>query len=263
MIIRFQIVKSAVIEAVKNATYMKARIDSAADEKATKMSLQETAGTEDVHDRTLTHDFRTALEVVKTILVDYIVPTAQTIGDNVIFYNEKDDDVVDFTLDVSRRYNGTLTDTLARMTAKYVEDYMMYQWWLKTSNQKQAEPYQAFLVFDEQNIRRCFVLSGPKVPTVPYTQSLTAKVDGSESDGGVTVALDDEDVTLSYTIDAGAIDDIEARSSDPEIMEVHRDRDPHSFRLKARNTGVVTITLFSRHSDKIETEVEITIAKEV
>ena len=54
MIIRFQIVKSAVIEAVKNATYMKARIDSAADEKATKMSLQETAGTEDVHDRTLT-----------------------------------------------------------------------------------------------------------------------------------------------------------------------------------------------------------------
>lgn len=263
MIIKFQIVKSAVIEAVKNATYIKARIDSSADEKATKLSLQETAGTEEVHERMLTHDFQTALEMVKPIFVDYLTPTAQTIGDNVIYYSKKSDDVVEFTLDVSRRYNGTLTDALARFVAKYAEDYMIYQWWIKTNNQKQAEPYQAMIVLDEQNIRKCFVLSGPVLPTIPYTQHLTVKVDGTDGDGEVRIALGDEYTTLSYTIDDGAIDDIEARSSEPSIVEVHRAHEPHCFLLKSKNTGYAKVTLFSRHSDNIKTEVGIMIVKEV
>lgn len=263
MIIRFQIVKSAIIEEVKNATYLKGRMDSASDDKAAKLSANETAGDDEVHERTLTHDFQTALEIVKPIFVDYLVPTAQTIGDNVIYYNEKTDDIIEFTLDVSRRYNGTLTDTLARLVAKYVEDYMIFQWWLKTTNQKQAEPYQGFIALDEQAIRKCFVLSGPILPKIPYTQHLTAKVDGSDTDGGITIAVDDEEVYLSYSIDDGAIDDIEARSDTPSILEVHRCREPHCFWLKPTNTGFATVTLFSRHSDKIETKVEVTIAREV
>ena len=106
-------------------------------------------------------------------------------------------------------------------------------------------------------------MSGPAVPTVPYTQHLTAKVDGSEEDGAVTIRIDDMEVTLSYSIDEGAIDDIEARSSDHSILEVHRSQDPHAFWLKPINTGVATITLFSRHSDKLKVEVEATVAKEV
>ena len=263
MIIKFQIVKSAVLNEVKNATFLKAKVDGATDDKAIKLSFNEAAGTEDVHEQTLTHDFQTALEVVKTILADYIVSNEQTMGDNIIYYNDKTDDVVEFTLNASRRCNGTLTDTLARMVAKYVEDYMIFQWWLKTTNQKQAEPYQAFLTIDEQSIRRCFVLSGPVVPTVPYTQHLTAKIDGSEEDGAATIRIDEEDVTLSYSIDDGAIDDIEARSSDPTILEVHRSQEPHAFWLKPVNTGVAYVTLFSRHSDKLCVEVEVTVAKEV
>lgn len=260
MIIKFQIVKSAVLEEVKIATFLKARVDSAADEKATKLSLQETAGTDDVHERTLTHDFQTALEKVKVIFVDYLVPTAQTIGDNVIYYSDKGDDIVEFILDVSRRYNGTLTDTLARLTAKYVEDYMIFQWWLKTTNQKQAEPYQGFLVQDELEIRKCFVLSGPTIPTVPYTKTITAKVDGIE--GEIVLTADEKDAYLSYSIDNGTIDDIEARCSDPSILEVHRCPYPYSFWLNPVNTGFVVVTLFSRHSDNTKVEVEITVIKE-
>ena len=263
MIIKFQIIKSVVIEAVKSTTYLKAKIDSSTDERNIKTGFQEAACDDEVHERTLTHDFQTALEMTKTILAEYIVPTAQTVGDNIIYYNDKDDDIVEFVLNASRRCNGTLTDTLARLVAKYVEDYMIYQWWLKTTNLKQAEPYQATLALDEQSIRRCFVLSGPSVPTVPYTQHLTAKVDGSEEDGAVTIRIDDMEVTLSYSIDEGAIDDIEARSSDPSILEVHRSQEPHAFWLKPINTGVATITLFSRHSDKLKVEVEATVAKEV
>ena len=263
MIIKFQIIKSVVIEAVKSTTYLKAKIDSSTDERNIKAGFQEAAGDDEVHERTLTHDFQTALEMTKTILAEYIVPTAQTVGDNIIYYNDKDDDIVEFVLNASRRCNGTLTDTLARLVAKYVEDDMIYQWWLKTTNLKQAEPYQATLALDEQSIRRCFVLSGPAVPTVPYTQHLTAKVDGSEEDGAVTIRIDDMEVTLSYSIDEGTIDDIEAKSSDPSILEVHRSKEPHAFWLKPINTGVAIITLFSRHSDKREVEVEATVAKEV
>lgn len=263
MIIKFQIIKSVVIEAVKSTTYLKAKVDSAADENAVKVGFNEAAGDDEVHENLLTHDFQTALEMVKTLLAEYLVPTAQSVGDNIIYYNDKDDDIVEFVLNASRRCNGTLTDTLARLVAKYVEDYMIFQWWTKTTNLKQAEIYQASLAVDEKSIRRCFVLSGPTLPTIPYTQHLTAKVDGSEEDGAVTIALENKEETLSYSIDNGAIDDIEARSDDPSVLEIHRSPEPYTFSLNPANTGVAIVTLFSRHSDKLKVEVEVTVAKEV
>lgn len=263
MIIKFQIIKSVVIEAVKSTTYLKAKVDSAADENAVKLGFNEAAGDDEVHENLLTHDFQTALEMVKTLLAEYLVPTAQSVGDNIIYYNDKDDDIVEFVLNASRRCNGTLTDTLARLVAKYVEDYMIFQWWTKTTNLKQAEIYQASLAVDEKSIRRCFVLSGPTLPTIPYTQHLTAKVDGSEEDGAVTIALENKEETLSYSIDNGAIDDIEARSDDPSVLEIHRSPEPYTFSLNPVNTGVAIVTLFSRHSDKLKVEIEVTVAKEV
>lgn len=261
MIIKFQIIKSVVIEAVKSATYLKGKVDSAADDKATKISYQETAGDDEVHERTLTHDFDTALEVLKTFFVDYIVPTPQTIGDNTIYYGKKTDDVVEFTLDVSRRYNGTLTDALARLSARYIEDYIIYQWWLKTTNLKQAEPYQATLSVDEVAIRKCFVLSGPTVPTVPYPTDLTVKVDGEGVEGEITIEKG-EDYTLSYTINDGAIDDVEARSEDHSIVEIHRCRERRSFTLRPVNTGFCQIKLWSRHSDKLEFTCDVIVTEE-
>ena len=252
MIIKFQIIKSVVMEAVKSTTYLKAKIDTAADNNAAKVGFNEAAGDDQVHERVLTHDFDTSLEIVKTILAEYLVPNAQTIGDNIIYYDNKTDDVVEFIINASRRCNGTLTDTLARLVAKYVEDYMTFQWWTRTTNLKQAEIYQASLAIDEKSIRRCFVLSGPAVPTVPYTQHLTAKVDGSEEDGAVTISIDDMEVTLSYSIDDGTIDDIEARSEDPSIIEIHRCRDRRAFTLVPVNTGFCKVKLWSRHSDKLE-----------
>lgn len=261
MIVKFQIVKSAVIDEVKATTYLKAKMDGSSDDRAIKASFNEAAGEDSVHENTLTHDFRSALEIVKVILAEYLAPDSQTVGDNIIYYEDKEDSVVEFVLSVSRRCNGTLTDTLARLAAKYIEDYMIYNWWLKTTNLKQAEPYQAQLQFDEQNIRRCFVLSGPTTPTVPYTKTLTAKVDGSEIDGSLSIEMG-EDATLSYSIDNGAIDDIEARSDDPTILEVHRCQEKFAFTLRPKLSGMASVTLFSRHSDKIETKVDVTVTEE-
>jgi hypothetical protein len=261
MIIKFQIIKSVVIEAVKSATYLKAKIDSASDDRATKLGFNEAAGDDAVHESVLTHDFQTALEIVKTFFVDYLVPNAQTIGDNVIYYNSVTDDNVDFVLDVSRRYNGTLTDALARLTSKYVEDYMLFQWWLKATNQKQAEPYQALLAIDEQNIRKCFILCGPIVPTTSFPTELAIKVNGEDVSGEISIPVGEE-VALSYSLNDGAVDDIEARSEIPRIVEIHRSRDAASFTLLAKSTGVSTVKLWSRHSDDLEFSCDVVVTGE-
>lgn len=261
MIVRFQIVKSAVMSAVKLTTYLKGKIDESGDPNALKISTNEVASESDSGDQKLTDLFDTAIEKAKIIFIDYLAPTAQTIGDNVIYYNDETDDVIDFVLDVSRRYNGTLANTLARLTANYIESYMTYWWWIKTTNLKQAEPYKEALAIAEQEIRRSFVLCPPTVPKYPYTKSLVAKVDGSETDSSITLEVG-KDETLSYSIDDGAIDDIEARSEDPSILEIHRCKEKRTFTLRPIQTGIVDVKLWSRHSDKIETKIEVTVTEE-
>ncbi len=264
MIIKFQILKSIVREVVQTATYIKGQIDRTAQNASNAVLQTEIVGDETLHERNFTHDFDTALERLKVILVDYILPTPQTIGDNVIYYGNKEDDIVEFVLSVSRRYNGTLTDPLARLCSKFVEDYIIFQWWLKTTNTKQAEPYQATLQIDEQEIRKCFILSGPLVPTVPYTTTLTAKIGDSDvSDGGsISIGADEKEVAFTYTIDKCALDDIEAHSSCPCILEVHRSPTEHTFVILPIREGSASVTLFSRHSDDIKVEFNVTIEKE-
>lgn len=261
MIIKFQIVKSLIRENVQNTTYLKGQFDRTTQKADSPAISNETIGDEAFHERSFTFDFDTALEKLKTIFVDYIVPTPQTIGDNIIYYGNKTDDIVEFVLQVSRRYNGTLTDALARLSAKYIEDYCIYQWWTKLSNLKQAEPYFSYLSIDEQEIRKCFILSGPIVPKVPYTQNLSAKVDGSDMGGAVTLELG-EDSTLTYSIDTGAVDDIEAHSDNPSMVEIHRSAEKSSFVLKPHLTGVTSVHLFSRHNDKLDIKTEVTIVEE-
>lgn len=261
MIIRFQIVKSVVISSVKLTTYLKGKIDASGDPNALKLSTNETAGDGEADEQKLTELFDTALEKVKVIFIDYLVPTAQTIGDNVIYYDKGTDDLVDFVLDVSRRYNGTMANTLARLTADYIKNYMTYWWWVETTNLKQAEPYQAALAISELEIKRCFILCPPTVPKLPYSKTLVAKVDGTELDGALTLEAG-EDETLSYALDYGAVDDIEARSSDPSILEIHRCQERHAFTLRPVSTGIATIKLWSRHSDTLEVNVEVTVTEE-
>lgn len=261
MIIKFQIIKSLVREAFQSATFLKGQMDKITAGANNALVASETAGDEALHERVFTSDFHAALETLKTIFVDYLVPTAQTVGDNAIFYNEETDDIVEFTLSVSHRFNGTLTDTLARLCAKYAEDYVTMQWWIKTTNAKQAEPYQAALVKDESDIRKCFILSAPRVPTVKFPTSITAKVDGSDNGGEVTLPIG-EDATVSYSLNGGAVDDIEARSEDVGIVHIVRSARPKAFVLRPVNTGVSRVRLFSRHSDNVYAEFTVIVSKE-
>ena len=115
MIIKFQIIKGVVMEAVKAATYLKGKMDRSVNPDATKVAFNEEAGDDEVHERALQRHFDVAMEMLKTIFADYLVPTAQTIGDNAISYTLDSSGIVEFTLNVSRRYHGTLTDALGRL----------------------------------------------------------------------------------------------------------------------------------------------------
>lgn len=260
MIVQFQIIKSKVVNAVKETTYLKGKVDEGADPNALKVSYHETAGDDETHESKLTDLFDTAIEKAKIIFVDYLAPTAQTIGDNVIYQKGEDDNIL-FVLDVSRRYNGTLANTLARLTANYVECYMTYWWWIKTTNMKQAEPYRDALTIAEQEIRRSFVLCPPTVPKSTYPTELTAKVDGEGVSGEITLEKN-ERATLSYSLNDGAVDDIEARSEDPSIVEIHRCLERRAFTLVAKNTGFADVKLFSRHNDEIGFTCTVTVTEE-
>lgn len=249
------------MSAVKLTTYLKGKIDESGDVNALKVSYNEVVGDGDANEQKLSELFDTAVEKAKLILVDHLSPTAQTIGDNVIYSDKDNADIIYFVLDVSRRYNGTLANTLARLTANYIECYMTYWWWIKTTNMKQAEPYMAALATAEQEIKRSFVLCPPSLPKYPYTTSLVARVDGSEVGGSLSLEVG-EDETISYSIDYRAIDDIEARSSEPSILEVHRCQEPHAFTLRPVLPGIATVKLWSRHSDKLEVEVEVLVTEE-
>lgn len=259
MVIKIQIIKSEVIEAVKTVTYLKGRLDKKGD--ATNVALCDEIAAGEVHESALQHHFEMAMKSLETMFADYIVPTAQTIGDNAISCTTDDNGVVEFTLNVSQRYNGTLTDALARLSARYAEDYILCQWWTALGLTNQAEPYRATTVTDERAIRQCFALLAPAVPSSPYSSTITVHNDGESIEGSLSLEKGD-DITLSYSLDDGAIDDIEARSDSPSVLEVHRSHFRSSFCLVGVNTGIATVRLFSRHNDDVFFELTVVVTEE-
>lgn len=258
MIIKFQIIKSVVKEAVQGATYLKGQLDNSASNAGDKTVLAESMGEDATHGKSFSHDFDTALEILKTFFVDYLTPTPQTIGDNAIYYNDIKDDVVEFTLSVSARFNGTLTDALARLSAKYVEDYIIYQWWQKLGLLKNADPYFASLQVDEAHIRKCFILTAPTVPESTFSTTLSIVTSGEDADGAVPLIMG-ESSTLTYVLSDGAVDDIEARSDDPHIVRVSRSHQKGMFVLLPKDIGFTTVKIFSRHNEDLEKEVFVKV----
>ena len=261
MIIKFQIIKGVVMEAVKAATYLKGKMDRSVNPDATKVAFNEEAGDDEVHERALQRHFDVAMEMLKTIFADYLVPTAQTIGDNAISYTLDSSGIVEFTLNVSRRYNGTLTDALARLSARLAEDFMLCQWWTALGLANQAEPYRAAVASDEIAVRKCFILSAPSVPRCPYSSHITVHTDGESTEGSLSLEKG-EDITVSYSLDDGAIDDIEARSDSPSVLAVHRNHLRSSFCLVGVNTGIATVRLFSRHNDNVFFDITVIVTEE-
>ena len=243
--ITLTLLKPLIIESVKNETFQKGKFDKAVDQKAISMAYVEQAGNESYHERILERTLYTSLEELKTHLSDYLSTDGGTTADNITSSEEGDQIII--TLVVGDRFNHGYTDSLAKLSSKYVEECMLMDWW-RPINEKQSLLYANFVERDLAAIKRCFNKTAPVAPTYQYTTSL--EVEASSIDIGVG-----EEATVTYIISGGAIDDIEIRIEDRQICDAGRSRE--GFTIVGRQLGHTYVQLYSRHDESITETIHV------
>jgi len=238
--------KTQIIESVKNETFHRGSFDKAVDAKAISFAYVEQAGDEEYQKRLLLRSLSTSLEELKSYLSDYLSTIGGSTGDNVI--EDDSEDTITLTLTVGDRFNHGYTNSVARISAKFIEDMMLMDWW-RPINEKQSSLYAKFVERDLAAMRRCFNKTAPKAPSYKYPTSL--KVHGSAINIGVG-----EEHTVTYTISAGAIDDIEVRIEDTHICG-SSSRSKEGFTIFGRNYGTTCIQLYSRHNQELNQNIQV------
>lgn len=247
-IIKLQLVKSLIIESVKNETFFKGNIDKSIDPKAVTLAYHEQAGNETYQERMLERGLYTALEELKTHLSDYISTSGFSTADNAIDSSEEGNNII-IHLNVSDRFNKGYTNSLAKLSAKYIEESMLMDWW-KPINEKQSALYAQFVERNLASIKRCFNKTAPVAPVVPYTTIL--KTAGS----AIELEIGDHS-TVTYEISDGAIDDIECRAEDKHLIDIRRSEE--GFSLIGKQRGHTYIQLYSRHNDELKRTLHVFI----
>lgn len=228
--------KPQIIESVKNETFIRGSFDKAADQKATSLAYVEQAGDENYQNRLLLRSLSTSLEELKTNLSDYISANGSSSGDNIFL--DEDDYMISITLVVGERFNHAYTESLARLSAKYIEETMLMDWW-KPINEKQSSLYSKFVERDLAAIKRCFNKTAPTAPSYKYTTSL--KVTGTS----ISIGLGGKH-TVTYEISDGATDDIDVKVENPVLIGTSRGED--GFEITGLQKGETYIQLYSRHN---------------
>lgn len=244
-IITLTLVKSLIMESVKNETYQTGQVDKAINDKNILAAYHEQAGDEAYHLRMLERGLYTNISDLETFLAEYITNNDSTTGDNIT--SEETGDYIYINLRVGDRFNTSLTDPLAKLCSKYVEENMLADWW-KPLNKDKSALYLQYALKDLASIRRCFNKTAPKAPTYKYPTSISTV--GSAIDIGVG-----EECTVTYTISDGAIDDIEIRIEDEHLITAGRSRE--GFTIIGRQLGHTYIQLYSRHDEQVTQTVHV------
>ena len=245
--IQLTLVKSLIIESVKNETFFRGQVEKAANEKAITQAYHEQAGNEQYQERLLQRGLQTNLADLLTYFADYLSSAGQSSGDNVYTDNEGDNIIIHLT--VSDRFNKGYTNSLAKLSSKYIEEAMLMDWW-KPINEKQSALYAQFVERDLAAIKRCFNKTAPTAPTVPYTTSLRTVGSAIELEIG-------EEATVTYEISDGAVDDIECRVNDGTLIEMGRTEE--GFTVIGKLRGHTYIELYSRHNPELTRMVHVYI----
>lgn len=240
--------KPLIVESVKNETFHRGNLDKSADPKATALAYQEAAGDEPYQERILERSLYTSLEELKTHLSDYISTSGYSTADNSINSSNDGNNII-LSLVVSDRFNDAYTQSLARLSSKYIEESMLMDWW-KPVNEKQSSLYAQFVERDLASIKRCFNKTAPSIPTTPYTSKLTTTGDAIEIEVG-------EEATVTYSISDGAIDDIEIRIEDGNLIDAYRTTE--GFAVKGKLLGHTYIQLYSRHNPELKRTIHVYI----
>jgi hypothetical protein len=246
MKIQLTISKALITEAVKSETYLRGRMVRASENGSATLSNDITVGDEQVDERKISRDISYAVEKLKTIFVDYITPSPTLKGNDAVDSSDSDG-LIKFNLTVSTRWNGTLTDACARLSSRYIQDVAVMQWYVALGD-KLSEYYAQLVKQDEIEVRKCFIKCPPAAPTTSYSTKINFQ-QPNMTDGSLHLIEGDTE-TITYSLDAGAIDDIETRSEDPDIVRTELDGEGN-WVFRALRPGATTVEFYSRHNDDV------------
>ena len=113
--ISLTLVKSLIIQSVKNETFLKGQLDKADKDSLIATAYHEQAGDEAYQEAILSRGLYTNLEELKTHFSDYLTSSGQSSADNI--YSDEEDGNIIIKLVVSDRFNKGYTQSLARLSS--------------------------------------------------------------------------------------------------------------------------------------------------
>lgn len=280
--IKIQILHELAINSAKNETFQKGVVDKAVDPKLITAAFHEQAGNEHYHEAMLRRSLFSQIEVLKTFFADYLTGDGNIAEDATIDSTEQNG-VTEIMLEVSDRFNNGYTKSIARLSQKFVEDRMVYLWWLPVSKEF-AAIYGNAAEEDKVSIRDCFQKTAPAAPTYNFPTAIEMRYPIIPEREGVPgyITPDNKDILppemlfanpliigrgqeseISYMLTGEdgrkPIDDIVARVDDMQICNVGIKGG--RWCCSGRNVGYTTITLYSRHNDQVFCQFAIRVVR--
>ena len=280
--LKIQIIHSLALNSAKNETYQKGVVEKAVDPKLITAAFHEQAGNEKYHEAMLGRSMFSQIEVLKTFFADYLTGGGNVAEDATIDSTEADG-VTEILLNVSDRFNNGYVKTLARMSQKFVEDRMVYLWWLSVSKEY-AAIYNTAAEEDRTIIMNCFHKTAPEAPTYKFPTAIEVRYpiipEREQMPGFITP--DNKDVVMpemlfanpfiigigqeseiSYTLtgddDTKPIDDIVVRADNP-CCKTYIDKCGR-WGVVGKSLGYTVVTLYSRHDDTVFAKFAIRVVK--
>ena len=280
--IKIQIIHSLALNSAKNETYQKGVVEKAVDPKLITAAFHEQAGNEKYHEAMLGRSMFSQIEVLKTFFADYLTGGGNVAEDATIDSTEADG-VTEILLNVSDRFNNGYVKTLARMSQKFVEDRMVYLWWLSVSKEY-AAIYNTAAEEDRTIIMNCFHKTAPEAPTYKFPTAIEVRYpiipERDQMPGFITP--DNKDIVMpemlfanpfiigigqeseiSYTLtgddDTKPIDDIVVRA-DNSCCKTYIDKCGR-WGVVGKSLGYTVVTLYSRHDDTVFAKFAIRVVK--
>jgi hypothetical protein len=270
--IKIPLIKSLIINTVKNVTFKRGQVDKAADVRNTVVAYHETAGDEQYHERLLERGYYTNVELLKTRLSDYLDGTGN-IAEDPLISGEETGGTNTIVLKVSDRFNDGYVKSLARLCSRFVEDCMIADWY-SSFDDKRSAYFAQLAERDLASVRLSFAKTSPKAPAYQFPTAINLRypviperdgipgyvtpdnrglIDPVQLYGNPWIISRGDESEISYTISgedgAMPLDDIIVRCDDP-CCEACVASDG-GWLLKACSPGFTIVTLFSRHDDTV------------
>lgn len=288
MEIKLVLSKKEILQRVKAKSHIKGVSDMASKENAdnVRYAHNEQAGDDKDSDFLLLSSLRTGIDRFKSVIVEYVITfddadTADNIHDNL---NDNTEDVFTVFLEVSERFNKAMTQPLTDHASAYVENQMLYDWYLPFASEI-AKNFAAAAAAVQIEINQCFIKTRPKVPTYKYPSQIIMQYpiipDRDGYPGYITPDNQDtvqpemlfanpwivgigQESEISYTLVSDQegfkpLDDIVVRADDAHICGCGLKGG--KWCCWGRSAGYTIVTLYSRHDDTVFAQFAIRVVK--